>query len=296
MAGLSERFVETNGVRLHVVTCGPQDGPLVVLLHGFPEFWYGWKDQIPFLAAEGYRVWVPDQRGYNLSDKPEGVPAYAMNELAADVAGLIDAAGGGPAYLVGHDFGAMVAWYASALYPEKVRSAVMINVPHPEVMFRKVRSSLRQMVRSSYAMFFQLPWLPETAAKWGRWKTLVEVLERSSRAGTFSEADMEHYRRAWDQPRAYTSMLNWYRCFWRKKGRAPIREIRIPVLIIWGEQDLFLLPEMAGESMAWCAGGARLEKLPEATHWVQHEEAAHVNKLLREWFRTYSKSDGGAVT
>ncbi|AFC31595.1 hypothetical protein PM3016_4859 [Paenibacillus mucilaginosus 3016] len=282
--GFSERYVETNGIRLHVVTSGPEDGPLVVLLHGFPEFWYGWKRQIPFLAAQGYRVWVPDQRGYARSGKPEKIEAYAMNGLAADIAGLIDAAGGGPAYLAGHDFGAMVAWYTSALYPEKVRRTAIINVPHPEVMFHKVRTSVRQMVRSSYAAFFQLPWLPEISAEWGRWRTLTEVLRKSSREGTFSEEDLERYRQAWDQPRAYTSMLNWYRCFWRKKGRAPIRDIPVPVLILWGEQDQFLLPEMAGESLKYCTSGGRLERFPQATHWVQHEEAPEVNRLLHEWF------------
>lgn len=281
---MSERFVETNGIRLHVVTCGPEDGPLVVLLHGFPEFWYGWKSQIPYLAAQGFRVWVPDQRGYALSDKPERIEAYAMNLLAADIAGLIDAAGGGPAYLAGHDFGAMAAWYTSALYPEKVRRTAILNVPHPEVMFHKVRTSVRQMMRSSYAAFFQLPWLPELTARWDRWKTITEVLRKSSREGTFTESDLERYRQAWGEPRAYTSMLNWYRCFWRRKNRAPIRDIPVPVLIIWGEQDQFLLPEMAEESLRYCTAGGRLEKLPQATHWVQHEEAGTVNRLLQDWF------------
>ncbi len=272
--------IATNGVRLHVAQAGPTDGPLVLLLHGFPECWYGWKAQIPALAGAGFRVWVPDQRGYNLSEKPRSVQNYRLEKLTADVAGLIEAAGVERAFLVGHDWGGAVAWQSAAAYPDRVQRLVVLNCPHPEVMRRHLFRSPRQLLRSWYILCFQLPCLPERMARLGNWRMLVRGLERSSRPGTFHEADFEVYRRAWSQPGAMRSMINWYRALMRYplRGSSETR-IRSPMLFIWGAKDRFLGTEMAQPSLDLCDAG-RLVLIDEATHWVQHEESRRVNDLL----------------
>ncbi|TDI83525.1 MAG: alpha/beta hydrolase [Chloroflexi bacterium] len=287
---MEHKQITTNGINLHVVQDGPSKGRLVILLHGFPEFWYGWREQIPFFAAAGYRVWAPDQRGYNLSDKPEGIAAYKLDELAADVIGLIDAAGQEKAFVVGHDWGAAVAWWVAAKYPERVARMVVINVPHMSVMKRHVRRSLTQMRRSRYVLYFQLPWLPERLARQKNWEAPAQAMMGSSRPGTFTETDLDVYRRAWSQPRAYTSMLNWYRALVQRPHPRPANPaISVPTLLIWGVQDKFLGREMAQPSIDLCDDG-RLVFIEEATHWVQHEEADRVNKLMDEFLRGDSKS------
>ena len=143
---MDNQNIETNGIRLNVVQAGPEDGPLLILLHGFPEFSYGWRKQIPFLAGAGYRVWAPDQRGYNISDKPEGIAAYTLDKLAADVVGLIDASGEERVFLVGHDWGAAVAWWVAAVYPERLAKLVILNAPHGSVMQKNLRKNWAQML------------------------------------------------------------------------------------------------------------------------------------------------------
>ena len=273
-------------IRLHVAQAGPLDGPLVILLHGFPEFWYGWRKQIGPLAAAGYRVWVPDQRGYNLSDKPVGVGAYAIDTLAADVVGLIDAAGRERAFLVGHDWGAAVAWRVAATHPDRLNKLVIMNVPHPGVMARFVLTKPRQLLRSWYIAFFQLPFLPEWIIRLGHWRLMTGALQRTSRPGTFSKEDLTHYRQAWSQPNAFRSMINWYRAAVRKRPAtsAPGR-IRVPTLVLWGVRDAFLIRDMAQPSIDRCDEG-QLIFFEKATHWIQHEEADRVNERLIEFCRS----------
>lgn len=267
---------------MHVVQAGPADGPLVILLHGFPEFWYGWQHQIDTLAEAGFWVWAPDQRGYNLSDKPKGIASYGIDTLAADVVGLINAAGREKAVVVGHDWGAAVAWWTAATYPERVERLVVMNVPHPAVMKRFASRDPGQMLRSWYMVFFQLPWLPETLSRLGNWAVLVRTLRKSSRPGTFSNADLQQYKAAWSQPGAFTAMVNWYRAALQKppSRRSDIR-ITVPTLLIWGVRDQFLKREMAQLSIDRCDNG-RIVFFENATHWVQHEEAERVNELIKE--------------
>ena len=287
---MEHQQITTNGIKLHVVQDGPSEGPLVILLHGFPEFWYGWRQQIPYLAAAGYRVWAPDQRGYNLSDKPAGIAAYMLDELAADVVGLIDAAGHEKAFVIGHDWGAAVAWWVAAKYPERLGRMVVLNVPHHSVIRAHVRRSFTQLRKSWYVLFFQLPWLPERLAKLRNWNAALQSLRLSSRPGTFTDGDLDTYRQAWSQPRAYTSMLNWYRAVLRKPSVAPVTpRIKVPTLLIWGAQDKFLGREMAHPSIDLCDDG-RLVIIEGATHWVQHEEADRVNSLMDEFLSRDSKS------
>ncbi len=277
---LEHTHITTNGITLHVVQAGPQEGPLVILLHGFPEFWYGWRHQIPDLVEKGYRVWVPDQRGYNLSDKPKGIRAYTLDQTSADVAGLIDAAEREKAYLVGHDWGAAVAWWTAMKYRERLEKLVILNVPHPIVSARTIGRHPEQTRKSWYIFYFQIPWLPEALLRTGNWGPAVQSLRNSSRLGTFSDADFEEYRKAWSQPGAITAMINWYRAVIRVRPPTPPNtRISTPTTIIWGAKDPFIIREAAQMSLEFC-DNARLEYIEDATHWVQHEEPQRVNDLM----------------
>ena len=289
---MEHQTVTTNGIQLHVVQDGPVTGPLIILLHGFPEFWYGWRAQIPYLAAAGFRVWVPDQRGYNLSDKPRALSAYTLDELAADVLGLIDAAAQEKAIIIGHDWGAAVAWWLAAHHPDRLARLIILNVPHPEVMQKQLPRNLRQLFRSWYIFFFQFPWLPEALARWRGWAQVVQALRNSSHPGTFSDDDLEQYRQAWSRPRAYTSMLNWYRAIVQRQWPLSMPRITVPTLLIWGAQDKFLGRELAQPSVERCNDG-RLVFIEDATHWVQHEAAAQVNGLIAAFIEG---SDGDNLT
>lgn len=275
---LTHHQVPTNGLHLHVVQCGPADGPLVVLLHGFPEFWESWHLQIRALATAGYRVWAPDQRGYNLSDKPLGIGAYALPVLATDILGLLDVAGSQQAHVVGHDWGGIVAWYLAAQYPGRVASTTIINVPHPAVVAPNLWRVPSQLARSWYIGFMQLPGLPERLIRRRKWRFGERALVSTSRPGTFSAAEVARYKAAWAQPGALTAMLNWYRALRLPTGTR-WRRIPGPVQIIWGQQDTFLAAELAELSLSQCEN-AQLHYFPEATHWVQLEESVAVNELI----------------
>jgi len=256
-----------------------------MLLHGFPEFWYGWRRQIEPLAAAGFRVVVLDQRGYNLSGKPAGVAAYALTELVSDVIGVADQLGQEKIFLAGHDWGAAVAWSAALLHPRRIAKLVVLNVPHPSVMRKFLSTSPRQLLRSWYMFFFQLPWLPEVFFSAFNYGIGVRTLLRSSRPGTFSDESLVQYRSAWSQPGALTAMINWYRALFRARTKFPDKTVRVPTRILWGERDAFLLAEMAQESLRYCTK-AELFTFANATHWLQHEEPARVSELLIDFFRS----------
>jgi pimeloyl-ACP methyl ester carboxylesterase len=282
---LETLFFQNASVYLHAVAAGPNDGPLVVLLHGFPEFWYGWHKQIEPLASAGFRVIVPDQRGYNLSSKPIGVASYALPALVADVIGIADQLGQQRLFLAGHDWGAAVAWSTALLHPQRVAKLAVLNVPHPSVMRRFLSTHLSQMLRSWYIFFFQLPYLPEVFFSTSKLRIGTRVLLRSSRPGTFSPEDLTQYRVAWSQPGAVTAMINWYRALFRVRAKFPDLTVRVPTRILWGERDAFLLLEMAHESLRYCTQ-AELFTFANATHWLQHEEPARVSELLIDFFRS----------
>jgi len=272
------------GIDLHAVAGGPEDGPVVVLLHGFPEFWYSWHRQIEPLAATGFRVIVPDQRGYNLSSKPVGVSSYAMPEVVSDVIAIADQLGQEKIFLAGHDWGAAVAWSAALLHPQRIAKLVVLNVPHPSVMRKFLSTRPRQFLRSWYMFFFQLPWLPEALFSAFNYHIGARSLLRSSRPGTFSAEDLAQYRLAWSQPGALTAMINWYRALFRIRIKLRNKTVRVPTRILWGERDDFLLTEMAHESLRYCTT-AELFTFANATHWLQHEEPARVSDLLIDFFR-----------
>jgi pimeloyl-ACP methyl ester carboxylesterase len=281
---IEHRTIRTNGVNLHVALAGPDDGPLVILLHGFPEFWYSWRAQIPYLAEQGYRVMVPDQRGYNLSDKPAGIDAYRLEMLVTDVIGLIDAVERDTVYLVGHDWGAAVAWGVALAHPERLKKLAILNVPHPTVFADTLRTSTTQMFRSIYFGFFQIPRLPELLMTAGDAWFGMRFLLSSSHPRTFSDADIRQYIRAWKQPGAMTGMINWYRAIVQRPPNMPEDpRIHVPTLVIWGAQDVALERSMAQKSVDLCDDG-RLVVFEDATHWVQHDKPGEVSALLAEFF------------
>ena len=280
-----EHLTFSNGAcQLHAVASGPPDGPVVVLLHGFPEFWYSWRQQIEPLAAAGFRVVVPDQRGYNQSSKPRGAACYALSELTSDVLAMADQLGQKRLLLAGHDWGAAVAWSVALLHPQRIAKLAILNVPHPSVMRRYLNTDRRQLRRSWYMFFFQLPWLPEAAFSAFDFRLGVRSLVRSSRPNTFSATDLAQYRAAWAEPGALTAMINWYRAAFRFRSKFPDSTVHVPTRILWGERDAFLLSEMAHESLRYC-DIADLYTLRNASHWLQHEEPGRVSELLIDFFR-----------
>jgi pimeloyl-ACP methyl ester carboxylesterase len=277
---LVHRMAEVEpGVRLHYVEAG--DGPLVVLLHGFPEFWYSWRSQIPALAEAGLRVVAPDMRGYNLSDKPRGAKAYAIETLARDVARLLDVCGAERACVVGHDWGAVVAWWFAMLYPERLDRLAILNVPHP-LKFQRALRTLSQLRKSWYMFFFQLPWLPEAMIRASIRHTLGAMVQR----GSFSAADVDRYVEAILRPGALTAGINYYRALFRYGLRTMrrLRRIDAPVLVIWGERDPYIGRELADPPHDWVPN-VRVERLPNASHWVQNDQPQRVNELLTDFLR-----------
>ncbi|MFN2616084.1 MAG: alpha/beta fold hydrolase [Thermoleophilaceae bacterium] len=280
---VQEGFAEVNSVRLHYVEAG--SGPLLLLLHGFPEFWYSWRHQIPALAEAGFHVVAPDMRGYNLSDKPQGWRSYDGDQLAGDTAGLVRHFGAERAHVVGHDWGAAVTYLTAMRHPEAVERVGILNVPHPERMLAGLRRP-RQMLRSWYMFFFQLPWLPETVSRrrdFAAWRALL----RRDAPQAFSEADLDRYAEAWAQPGAVESMINYYRAALRQSPRAAqsrMRPIESPVLVIWGEQDRALGSDLAEPDPRWVPN-ARVERIAEASHWVQLDAPERVNQLLLDFLR-----------
>jgi pimeloyl-ACP methyl ester carboxylesterase len=277
---LREGYAEIGDVRLHYVEAG--DGPLIVLLHGFPEFWYGWRLQIEPLAAAGFRVVAPDMRGYNLSSKPDGVAAYDTGPLAADIRGLVHERGAESALLVGHDWGGTVAWATAMNHPEVVDRLAILNAAHP----RKLLQGLHhpgQLRKSWYFFFFQLPGVPESVVHANNWHFFRNFVDDASPAYTSEEID--RYVEAWSQPGAATGMINYYRSSVRQMNpEAQLRPISAPTLVIWGERDRFLGPELAEPDHDDVPNLDRVERLPDASHWVHHDEHARVTQLLVDFF------------
>lgn len=272
-------YRDVNGVELHVVAAGNETDPLVVLLHGFPEFWYSWHRHIAPLVDAGYRVLVPDQRGYNASEKPARVRSYRVAELTQDVRELIDTEDCASAHIVGHDWGGVVAWYLAVEYPESIDRLGIINAPHPTAFQQMVRTNLRQLRKSWYAFYFQLPRLPEWASKRNNFQVLVAAMQDNANPGTFTEANMQRYRTAWAQDGALTAMMNWYRALGRHPEELPQDRISVPTMVIWGDNDQALVSELAAKSIDYCEDG-RLEQFSDATHWIHHEYPRQVADLL----------------
>ena len=281
---IEHRDIVTNGIRLHCAIAGPPDGDLVIALHGFPEFWRGMSGVITDLARAGYRVVAPDQRGYNLSEKPEGIDAYSVDEMALDVVGLIDAMGRESAHVVGHDWGAAVAWWLALTRPERVRRLVVINVPHPSVFAREVRGNRKQLRKSWYIFAIQVPALPERLAFGRRTRErFSQAIAGTANPGSFTPDYLVHLREAWAQPGAAQGMLNWYRASVRRRpGRLTDKRVHVPTLIIWGRKDVALSDSMVQPSADLC-DDVRVEWFDDATHWVLHDEPERTSALILDF-------------
>ena len=280
---LRHGYAELDSVRLHYVEAG--EGPLVVLLHGFPDFWYGWRLQIAPLAAAGFRVVAPDMRGYNLSATPPGIASYRAALLAGDVRDLIAERGGDDgALLAGHDWGGAVAWATAMRHPDSVRRLAILNVPHPRRMYEGLRTA-RQLRRSWYMLLFQLPGVSERLLRVRRFRALRRPFA-DARPGTYGDSDIDRYVEAWSQPGALTSMLDYYRAAARAGGPGGrgMRPVTAPTLVIWGERDRHLGAELAEPDPVDVPNLERVVRIPTASHWVAQDEPELVNRLLMEFF------------
>jgi pimeloyl-ACP methyl ester carboxylesterase len=276
--------IDAGEVKLHAVEAGR--GPLVILLHGFPEFWWSWRLQIPALAAAGFHVVAPDLRGYNLSDRPPDVADYAMPHLAADVAGIVRAMGEKRAHVVGHDWGGVVAWGFAMAYPEMLDRLAILNVPHPVSMEKALLSSPRQIAKSWYIFMFQLPRLPERFLRGDDYRNLRRSL-RAGRDRKVPESEIQPYVDAARRAEGLRGGIDYYRAAIRSvvtRTQPAPRVIEAPVLVIWGKKDRFLGAELAAPPERWVKN-ARVEYLTDASHWVQLDEPERVNALLAGFLR-----------
>ncbi|MBP6731957.1 MAG: alpha/beta hydrolase [Chitinophagales bacterium] len=281
---MKSNFITANGIKLHYIDEGK--GEMVVLLHGFPEFWYGWHKQIPVLAQH-YRVIAPDMRGYNLSDKPANVADYKIETLAADVAALIKALGAEKAIVVGHDWGAAVAWAVAAFHPQVVKKLAILNVPHPAEMKRALMGfNLSQLKKSWYIFFFQLPFLPERIV--GTEKFFRDAFARMCmKKDAVSEADIQHYVAAYKQPGAIRGPISYYRAMFRGALSTPeLPKIKAPVLMLWGEHDTALGKELTYRTKDYCDNTFEIKYDPTSGHFIQHDNPQWVNEELLKFFAT----------
>ncbi|MEN8184430.1 MAG: alpha/beta hydrolase, partial [Myxococcota bacterium] len=269
-------------VELFVVAAGPADGPLVVLLHGYPEFWYAWRGPLAQLAAAGFRAVAPDQRGYDQSDKPGDVESYRIDRLSGDVAALIAVLGHESAFVVGHDWGGGVAWDVALRHPERVRKLAVIDTPHPNVDFG---AGGDEDQIDWFRTFFQLSWLPERVARLGNWELVAGALRDTSIPGTFSEETLDLYRSAWDRDDSMAHMIDWYRAGFRYEAPDPPDwTLRLPVMVVVAPGDVFIPGDLTRASMPFLEDG-RLVELEEGTHWVIQERPDEISRLLIEFFR-----------
>jgi pimeloyl-ACP methyl ester carboxylesterase len=280
---LRSELLDVGDVILHCVIAGPPDGDVVLLLHGFPEFWYEWYEYILPLATAGYRVVVPDQRGYHRSERPDAISAYHPDALATDVCGIIDNIGAEKAHIVGHDWGAFVAWWVALHHPARLQTLSVINVPHPTAFKQTLWRNPKQVLRSWYIGLFQLPRVPEAIARVGNWRSVTAMMQRSSHEGTFDATDFERYRTAWALDGAYEAMINWYRAVVRANPQPVQTQINTPTLLLWGAQDRFLTRSLADASAQYCTH-SEVVMFEQATHWVPHEEQTHVQTQLLDHF------------
>lgn len=291
-------YAEVNGVRLHYVAAG--EGPLILFLHGFPEFWYGWKDQLAEFGKDHLAV-APDMRGYNLSSKPEAVEQYRMKHLVEDVRALAEHLGHQKFVLAGHDWGGVVAWAFALAHPECLEKLVIVNAPHPAVFLRELRDNPAQQQASQYMLLFRTPQAEPILSANGYAALVNVVLGDGLKSGTFTEEDRQAYLSAWSQPGALTGGLNYYRASGIGPpapgqelddkteealsgfGLDPSRmAVKIPTLVIWGERDTALLTGNL-EGMEIFVPNLTLRRIPEGTHWVVHEKPAEVNAYIRQF-------------
>jgi len=281
---VDHEYVDVNGVHLHYARSGR--GPLIVFLHGFPEFWYEWKNQLIEFGRDHTAV-APDMRGYNLSSKPTELAAYAVPTLVEDVralsAELLKTTGGSRFTLVAHDWGGAIAWVFAAMHPDMLDRLVIINAPHPTVFVRELRDNPEQQQASQYMLMFRAP-AAEATLSANNYAALVQALGLSG-------DEKDAYIAAWSQPGALTGGLNYYRAAQvgpPKPGDAPAALatqpviVRVPTLVIWGEKDTALLTGNLN-GLDQYVPALTIRRIPDATHWVVREKSTEVNQMIREF-------------
>jgi epoxide hydrolase 4 len=274
-------YLKTNGIKLHYVSDG--SGELMLMLHGFPEFWYSWRHQIKEFS-EDYKVVALDLRGYNDSDKPAEPSAYVMSEFLADVKGAIEALGYGTCILVAHDWGGAIAWQFAYAYPEMVSKLIVMNLPHPAKFSEGLRTP-QQLLKSWYIFFFQIPFLPEWSFAFNDYGAIASAFTSwAIDKSAFTKADIEAYKDAAAKRGALTAMINYYRNIFQTGVMSPRswEAIEIPTLMIWGENDAALGKELTYGTDAYVKD-LTLKYIPNCSHWVQQEQPKLVNKYMREF-------------
>jgi pimeloyl-ACP methyl ester carboxylesterase len=294
---ISHQYADVNGVRLHYARAGT--GPLIVFLHGFPEFWYEWKSQLTEFSRDHTAV-APDMRGYNLSSKPEDLSAYQMPQLVEDVRALaselLKSTGGATFTLVAHDWGGVVAWVFAALHPDMLDKLVIVNAPHPTIFGKLLQTDAAQQKASGYMLMFRGPQAEATLSANSYALLTSMVLGAGLKDGTLSEADKAMYVEAWSQPGALTGGLNYYRASGigppppnasgstppAAAADGPSLVVRVPTLVIWGEKDTALLTGNL-DGLDEVVPKLTIRRIPDGTHWVVREKPAEVNRLIREF-------------
>ena len=273
-----------NGVRLHYVTQGA--GPLLILLHGFPEFWYSWRHQIPALAKH-FTVVAPDMRGYNESEKPSGVANYHIDRLTGDVGGLIRAFHEERAVIIGHDWGGGVAWSFAANYPHMTEQLVVLNCPHPGTFQKALQENRQQLRRSWYIFYFQIPWLPELGLRLFRRRFIAQAFRGMAvRKEAFPDKELHKYAEALETPGSARAAINYYRAAFRHRlrhGAIHLPQISRPTLLIWGEEDTALGKELTHDMDEYFSDRFEIKYIPKCSHWVQQEQPELVNQHLLEF-------------
>ena len=280
--GVRTAFADLPGLRMHYASSGPADGFPVVLLHGFPEFWYSWRYQIPALAGAGFRVIAPDQRGYNLTEKQ---PPYTLNTLTQDIVNLADALGLERFHVVGHDWGGPVAWNVAAWLPQGVQKIAAINGPHPNAFADALKRHPTQWLRSWYIGLFQLPVVPEALFRVNDY-AVVERLFAELPKERMSHEDLQLYKEAFAQPDAVSAMIGWYRSIPKSiLSEGGLREklaVTCPACVIWGERD-FALEKGVNDTLQRYVKDVDLHFIPDAGHWVHMQQPETVNAVLLDF-------------
>ncbi|KOP25721.1 epoxide hydrolase [Hapalosiphon sp. MRB220] len=273
-------YISTNGIKLHYVTQG--EGSLMLMLHGFPEFWYSWRHQIPEFAKY-FKVVAVDLRGYNDSDKPKEQSAYRMDEFLQDIKGLIEGLGYEKCILVGHDWGGAIAWRFAYAYPEMVERLIVLNLPHPAKFSEGLRTP-GQLLKSYYMFLFQLPWLPEFLMQSWNYQLIEDAFQGMAvDKSAFSKADIEAYKDAAAKRGALTAMLNYYRNIFQDQiFNKSWRILEVPTLMIWGENDTALGKELTYGTEAYVRD-LQIKYIPNCSHWVQQERPELVNQYIQEY-------------
>ena len=285
---MRERFVDSAGVKIHVVEQGPEDGPPVLFLHGFPEFWWSWRHQLEACAAEGYRAVAMDLRGFGDSDKPDDVGAYALANSFGDVTAVVTSLGGRVA-LVAHDWGGALGWAFTALSPDSVERLVVMNLPHPNT-YSGVAHQLPQLQASWYMFFFQFEGVAEEVLSRNGYELLKEWFYDTASV-KLSDDDLARYVEVFSRPGALTAGLNWYRAnvppaSYLSERRLELPAIRCPSMLLWGLDDAYLTFDLGRRSGEHVEGPFVLHALADTGHWIQQERPDEVNRLLLDFLTT----------